>query len=143
MRTSSDSLVPRAFRVGVAAVALMSALTLMHPQRASAGVNYFCYANGDYFLAAPNGYCVGPGYQHLWQVRWALKNGPGVNHCATSKFYRDGSGHNAHQAQCGTQQYVYTNCAIITAAPLYPKGTNESASSHYYRGGAAYSQCFI
>jgi hypothetical protein len=126
-----------------AAVLWAGALAL--PNDANAGFNSFCYANGNSILVGPQGYCVGNGYSALRQVRWSLTNGSGVSHCALSKFQSDGGGSNAHQPlMCGTYQHQYSECAVFPYGTLYPKGTNESNSSHYYYGTAAYGDftCF-
>jgi hypothetical protein len=122
---------------------MLAGLSLGRPPSATAGTNYFCYANGNFIPVGTNpAYCAGNQYNNLNQVRWSLQNGPGVNHCALSKDQPNGQGHNVLSPVCGTLQHIYTRC-LYFADPQWPKGTNESSSTHYYRGGAAYSfDCF-
>jgi hypothetical protein len=129
---------PRRTILLLTVASLLFVAALGSASTAQAGQNWFCNANGTFRLVGANGYCVGAGYHTLNQVAWSLKNGSGVYHCAVAKQYSDGSGHNAIPAGCNSAQIAYSGCQRGTYDPSYPKGTNESASSHYYIGSAAY-----
>lgn len=97
-----------------------------------AGTSYFCRNDGTSVLVGPDGYCVSARFYTLKQVLWQLTNGSGVLHCAVAKWNSDGSGSNAIPAQCGTGQSQLTPC--VSPREAFAKGTNESASAHYYKG---------
>lgn len=106
-----------------------------------AGVNSYCYSNGNPISIGPNGNCVSNYYSTLNQVLAITHNGNGVNHCATAKDYANGSGGDVFTAVCGTGQIQATAC--YTPEGAYAKIVSKSPNTHLFRGRAYYSwQCF-
>lgn len=125
-----------ALLVAVTAAFFWAGLAGAATPESHAGFSRFCPAGPGSQLLGPDGYCMSARFYTLRAVLFSLTNGSGVKHCALAKWYADGSGSNAIPASCTTGHLAITDC--YSRREAYAKGTNESASPHYYNGEGAW-----
>lgn len=108
-------------------------------QPAHATITNFCPPFPSQVLINANDRCASAQFNYLTQVFAELSNGSGVDHCAVGKQYSGGLGNNVISPVCGTGQLQQTAC--VSPRVGYATIVNRSASAHFYKGYAQYSNC--